>query len=551
VSVPSHAVPIYIGAVLLSAVGLAVLAWRVHPLQYGRPDNDSITLAVLCMLGFLGSASAERNVGQRIGFSFTSIILLTAVALAGPFGAAVVGAVTYLLTITPTKLQVRIFNSGMTAAYGAIGGFVYLLAGGVTKIGEVQGVWSLLLRVGLPLIVADIAQCLGNAIILAGIMRLTKGTPMRRFILGMLGSSGPAYIGYGLIGFLFVILWVPAGVGPASALLILAPLFVARWAFVQYGDEQRAHERTLSALVAAVETKEMYTGGHSERVASLCDLMAGALSLSHQDTESLRFAGILHDIGKLAIPTRVLHPAERPSEADLVSIATHAARGVEMVSDIDFLSDSTDAILHHHERMDGRGYPAGLSGEEIPLLARIIAVADAFDSLTTPKVHREVLTVEEALEELRRRAGTQFDPSVVSALGRSLVRHPWEPARQEPAKSATARTAFDHDDPGASDLMAGFASARRRPTAGQSTPSHPAPSHATPSHATPSHATPTHATPSHATPTRATPNLVDPTTETSHSTDAADLRAAEVVVPVVGFVETETTSALPDPEKSR
>ena len=311
--------------------------------------------------------------------------------------------------------------------------------------------------------VADVAQCLGNAVILSGIVRLTKGTPMRRFVLGMLGTSGPAYIGYGLIGFLFVILWVPAGVGPASAVLILAPLFVARWAFVQYGDEQRAHERTLSALVAAVEAKDLYTRGHSERVASLCGLMAGALTLSHQDTEALRFAGILHDIGKLAIPTRVLRKADRPSEADCASIATHAARGVEMVRDIEFLSDSMSAILHHHERMDGRGYPAGLRGDEIPLLARIIAVADAFDSLTTSRSHREAHTVEEALAELHERARTQLDPSVVAALQLSLVRHVWEPTRLEPALMVTAGRAFDHDDPASSDLMAGLTVTEKAP----------------------------------------------------------------------------------------
>ncbi|MBE3076571.1 MAG: HD-GYP domain-containing protein [Actinobacteria bacterium] len=272
----------------------------------------------------------------------------------------------------------------------------------------------------------------------------------------MLGTSGPAYIGYGLIGFLFVILWVPAGVGPASAVLILAPLFVARWAFVQYGDEQRAHERTLSALAAAVETKDLYTRGHSERVALLCDLMAGSLALSHQDTEALRFAGMLHDIGKLAIPARILRMGDTLSDTDLVSIATHAARGVEMVRDIEFLKGSTHAILHHHERMDGRGYPAGLRGEDIPLLARIIAVADAFDSLTTSRFHRDAYTVAEAVVELRERTGTQLDPSVVAALERGLVRHNWEPTRLESTLMATAGRAFDHDDPAVSDLMAGL-----------------------------------------------------------------------------------------------
>jgi putative nucleotidyltransferase with HDIG domain len=258
-----------------------------------------------------------------------------------------------------------------------------------------------------------------------------------------------------------VILWVPAGVGPSSALLILAPLFVARWAFVQYGDEQRGHERTLRALVAAVETKDLYTRGHSERVASLCDLIAGSLDLSRQETDSLRFAGMLHDIGKLGIPTRVLHKADELSDADLDSIASHAARGVEMVRDIEFLSASTEAILHHHERMDGLGYPGGLCGEDIPLLARVIAVADAFDSLTTSRFHREAHSVQEALAELHGRAGTQLDPNVIAALERSLLRHVWEPTRLEPALMATAGRAFDHDDPAASDLMARLADPER------------------------------------------------------------------------------------------
>jgi putative nucleotidyltransferase with HDIG domain len=255
---------------------------------------------------------------------------------------------------------------------------------------------------------------------------------------------------------LFVILWVPARVGPASAILILAPLFVARWAFVQYGDEQRAHQRTLSALVAAVETKDLYTRGHSERVALLCELMAGSLTLSQQDTEAVRYAGMLHDIGKLAIPTRVLRKGDGLSDADLASIATHAERGVEMVRDIDFLKGSFEAILHHHERVDGLGYPSGLTGEDIPLFARIISVADAFDSLTTSRLHRDAHTVDEAVGELQRRVGTHFDASIVAALERGLARQMWTPTQLEPRLMATAGRAFDHDDPAASDLMAGL-----------------------------------------------------------------------------------------------
>ena len=456
--VPPIAVSAYIAAILLLAVGLALLAWRTYPLNDTGPasHNDAVTLVVLGVLGVLGSASQERNVGGRITFSFASIILLAAVALTGPLGAAAVGAMTYLVVFDKQRIEVRVFNIGMTSSIGAAGGFAYLMAGGTTKVSAMGGIAYLMPHVGLPLIVADVVICLLNAVILSGIVRLTQGTPMRRFILGMLETSGPAYIGYGLIGFLFVILWVPAGVGPASAMLILAPLFVARWAFVQYGDEQRARERTLSALVAAVEVKDLYTRGHSERVASLCDLMAGSLTLSHQETEALRFAGILHDIGKLAVPTRVLRKADQLSDAELDRIATHVSRGVEMVRDIEFLSDSTEAILHHHERMDGLGYPAGLLGEDIPVLARIIAVADAFDSLTTSRFDREALSVDDALAKLRQRAGTQLDPLIVAALERGLARHVWEPTRLEPTLMITAGRAFDHDDPAASDLMAGL-----------------------------------------------------------------------------------------------
>jgi len=437
--------------VLLIAVGLAVLGWQMSPL-----NGEVVALVVLSVMGVLGSSSQESNVGGRIGFSFSSINLLAAVAILGPFGAAVVGTVTQLLVVNKHPLQVRLFNSGMTSIIGAVGGLVYLAAGGATDVIDVSGAWPLLLRVGAPLMLADVVICLLNAVILSGIVRLTQGTPIRRFVLGMLGTSGPAYVGYGLIGFLFVILWVPAGVGPFSAVLILAPLFAARWAFVQYGDEQRAHERTLSALVAAVETKDLYTRGHSERVAILCELIASSLSMSRQEIEALRFAGMLHDIGKLAIPTRVLRRAGKISDEDLARIATHPARGVEMIRDIEFLEGSIEAIRHHHERMDGRGYPAGLRGEEIPLFARIIAVADAFDSLTTSRTHRDAYTVGEATAELRRRAGAHLDPSIVDALERGLARHVWEPTRLEPALMATAGRAFDHDDPAASDLMAGL-----------------------------------------------------------------------------------------------
>ena len=161
----------------------------------------------------------------------------------------------------------------------------------------------------------------------------------------------------------------------------------------------------------------MEGGGGSAAVALRGALMGGSLTLSQQDTEALRFAGMLHDSGKLAIPARILRRADGLSAVDLVSIASHAARGVEMIRDIEFLKDSFAAILHHHERMDGRGYPAGLVGEDIPLFARILAVADAFHSLTTSRSPRRAHPGGEPAPDLPPPGAPPGDPLQVAAGG--------------------------------------------------------------------------------------------------------------------------------------
>jgi putative nucleotidyltransferase with HDIG domain len=272
----------------------------------------------------------------------------------------------------------------------------------------------------------------------------------------MLTTSGVAYMGYGLIGFLFVILWVPAGLGAFSAILIIPPLYVAKWAFAQYGDEEHAHQRTLEALVAAVEMRDPYAVGHSERIARLSDWIGEALAVGTAQAKSLRFAAILHDIGRIAAPTAAAPGRRAGAGVDLVAVARHPDLGAELIDEIDFLRDSVDAIRHHHERYDGRGYPGGLAGTAIPLFARIIAVADAFDSLTSARPGRPALTVDEACAELRRRAGTQLDPAAVAALERALARHPWTPHEPDfgSMPGPLLEGAFDHDDPVASDRMA-------------------------------------------------------------------------------------------------
>ncbi|HEY7718449.1 MAG TPA: metal-dependent phosphohydrolase, partial [Pedococcus sp.] len=219
------------------AATLLCAGWLVA----GWPE-DPVAFVILLVLGVLSWVLRETNVGGRVQFSFTSIVLLASAVIVGPVGTGLIGLLSAAARPGRVAWLVRLFNMAMISALGSITALVYLAAGGVTEMSEL-GPMALLLNVGLPLMVADVAQCVANAVLLAGVMRAASGVPVRSQIGKLLNTTGLAYIGYGVIGFLFVVLWVPAEVGPFSAVLVLAPLFVARWAFIQYGDEQRSHER--------------------------------------------------------------------------------------------------------------------------------------------------------------------------------------------------------------------------------------------------------------------------------------------------------------------
>lgn len=439
----------YVATVVGLAIGLALVGW----LTTGQLGDVGAVL-VLSGLGITSWLLREIDVGSRIHLSFLSIILLTSAVVVGPVGAAIVGAAAAAVQKETQPLIVRAFNIALCSSIGSLGGLVYLWAGGLSAPDGSDSASRILLGVGLPLMVADVAQCLLNAALISGVVRFSSGTPVRTQFFKLLTTSGAAYVGYGVIGFLFVVLWLPAGVGWFSAVLVLAPLFVARWAFVQYGDEVRAHERTLRALVTAVETKDPANRGHSERTAQLAEWLAETIGLGHKEIQDVRTAAMLHDIGKVCVPSKVLRARQPLTDDELVVLAEHALSAVELVRGIDFVADSVDGIAHHHERFDGRGYPGGLAGEAIPLTARIVAVADTFETLTSSRAYRAAVPVQTALDVIGERAGSQFDPAVVDALRRALDRHPWNPTDRAPDELVGAPLTLDHDEPEVSDLFA-------------------------------------------------------------------------------------------------
>jgi putative nucleotidyltransferase with HDIG domain len=174
----------------------------------------------------------------------------------------------------------------------------------------------------------------------------------------------------------------------------------------------------VSTLAMALEAKDAYTRGHSQRVSHYSVQIAREMGLPEQETEAIRLAGLLHDIGKIGIRDEILNKAGRLTEEEWKQIRKHPEVSVSILSRIPDLKGILKIIRHHHEHYDGKGYPAGLSGAQIPLGARILAVTDMLDALISDRPYREKITFMEAVEEIRKVSGTQLDPEIVEALER-------------------------------------------------------------------------------------------------------------------------------------
>lgn len=182
-------------------------------------------------------------------------------------------------------------------------------------------------------------------------------------------------------------------------------------------DEQRAMTMsTLEALVAAIDAKDRYTCGHSERVALLSMMLATDMGLDRATATRVRLSGLVHDVGKIGVPEAILTKPGRPTDEEFAAIRRHPEIGYRILENITGFGDLLPGVLHHHERWDGKGYPHKLAGEDIPLFGRIIGVADAFDAMSSTRSYRSALPRERVLDEVRGGAGKQFDPDIARAM---------------------------------------------------------------------------------------------------------------------------------------
>lgn len=227
--------------------------------------------------------------------------------------------------------------------------------------------------------------------------------------------SAPNFFVLSLLGILVVMLYQSSG-GLLGVMLLWLPLLVVRYSFQQYMHLKDAHMQTIRSLAAALDAKDNYTHGHSQRVADYATKLATQLNLRQSEIEAIHYAGLLHDIGKIAIHDSILNKPGLLTPDELQAIRSHPGVGADIVQHVRFLDGISAMIRHHHEFYDGSGYPDGIAGDAIPLGARILGIADAFDAMTIDRVYRKGRTQEEAIQELIRGKGSQFDPKLVDVF---------------------------------------------------------------------------------------------------------------------------------------
>ncbi|MGH7610341.1 MAG: HD-GYP domain-containing protein [Candidatus Dormibacteria bacterium] len=407
--------------VLAVVAGTTLLAAAVGALWI-RPNVSWSTLALAAAL--VGLLEVRVGVHLRLGrgvvnFSAKAYASIGAVYLLGlPAAAAASLAALVVRLLTHRGDYVKtLFNASMSL-------LVYASAYGVFQVLRSWPQKNVLL-----LIVAGagggLAAWLVNHLLLGVVLTAEQGA--RHVQLAAFAKRSTVlslyYLGYGLtgVGVLAASMWIGA---PAALVTLAAPVAIVQTATNRLMREQQARlseaktgfDATLISLSKAIDLRDKDTEGHCRRVVEYSLLMGRFLKFSDDDLLRLCHGALLHDIGKIGVPDAILHKDGPLTEEEWAVMRTHPKLGALMVADVQQLEKAREIILNHHERVDGKGYPHGLRGHQIPLAARVFMIADAFDAMISDRPYRTAMSLAGAREEVRRCSGTQFDPECVVAF---------------------------------------------------------------------------------------------------------------------------------------
>ncbi|MFC1628438.1 HD-GYP domain-containing protein [Gemmatimonadota bacterium] len=201
-----------------------------------------------------------------------------------------------------------------------------------------------------------------------------------------------------------------------GVMIFFFPTLIISYSQRLFVDVNQAYFNSIKALVSALDASHHYTQGHSMRVSQNAGIVAKQLKLADREIESIVRGALLHDIGKIGLDKNILDKTSALSDQEWLQVKQHPVLGAKIIGELTFIKEARNVVLHHHERMDGKGYPAGLKGDEISIGARIVNALDAFDALTSDRSYRRRLSYDQALGMLRERAGAQFDPEIINSI---------------------------------------------------------------------------------------------------------------------------------------
>jgi putative nucleotidyltransferase with HDIG domain len=305
-----------------------------------------------------------------------------------------------------------IFNVAQITLASAVGVLAFKATGVPSLLADSSS--SLLSLLPAYLLVAT-SYLITNSVALASIFFLTEDRSRFAVLRPLLSGN----ILGDLLGlpFAYVFGRIYIEYGGGGVALLAVPLVGMRQLYSTNWQLKRTNEELLELMVAAIEARDPYTSGHSRRVARIAGIIARAIGLPHKETERIAKAALLHDIGKIDEQyAPILRKPSRLTQEERAIIETHSERGAELIAKVSNLADVVKLVRHHHENWDGTGYPARISGDNIPVGSRIIMIADTIDAMMTDRPYRPALGADAVREELIRCSGKQFDPGMIALL---------------------------------------------------------------------------------------------------------------------------------------
>jgi HD-GYP domain-containing protein (c-di-GMP phosphodiesterase class II) len=395
------------------AVVLLTFGWRTTDPQF------SLLIVLIAVIAALSEQFAPLIGGYSISLALP--LTVCALLLWGPVDAAIVAGASVVSAwafSSRRAMVISMFNMGQLVVVTLVAGWTYLALGG-RLLSSATGMTPLV-GADFPSVLVPLLACVsvlatGNVVMaMLGVSTL-YGRDFKDAIASVL-SQVPSLAALAAVG---VLMAQVTATSVAALLLFIFPLIVARDMYQRFRSLKDAYADTIRSLVGALEAKDVYTRGHSERVAGYAVALGRAMGLDAKACDRLEYAGLLHDLGKIALPVTILTKPGALTDAEMDLMKGHPAAGASMVSRIPPLAELDELVRYHHERYEGGGYPEGLAGTEVPALSRILTVADAYDAMTTTRAYRPRMSHESARDVVAGASGTQFDPEVVAVFLRN------------------------------------------------------------------------------------------------------------------------------------